>query len=327
MTATQRTFADPPDMLSELLRSLRLTGSVFMNGRFTTPFGVVSPARWDAQDRMARLKHVSVFHLVAEGECQIETVDGSTSALNRGDMVLVPFTAAHRIWNGEPEADRFAPDFVEEGPINGLGTVALGGGGEPVTRMICGFIESADLLAAPLFRALPPLVVERAEEGAVASLLSDSAAEILRQVDEAAPGAPFVLGRLMELMFLEVVRRFAERLPPDAVGVLPAMRDPIAARAIWLLHQDPARRWTIDDLAAEVGASRTVLTERFHQVVGKPPIDYLTGWRIQLACERLKSSRERLARIAEAVGYESEAAFSRAFKREMGESPGAWRAG
>jgi AraC-like DNA-binding protein len=274
---------------------------------------------------MARLRHTSVFHLVSEGYCRLETADGASCELSQGDIVLVPFTAAHRLWNGEPEAFGFGPDVVTEGPINGVGSVTLGGGGE-ATRLVCGFLESAELLAAPLFRSLPPLLVERAESHSVSSLLTLTAAEILRQVENSAPGAPFVLGRLMELLFVEVVRRHAERLPPTAVGMLAAMRDPVVAKAIWLLHQEPVRRWTIEDLAGEAGASRSVLSERFNQYVGKPPIEYLTSWRIQLACERLKSGREPLARIAEAVGYESEAAFSRAFKREMGVSPGAWRA-
>jgi AraC-like DNA-binding protein len=325
MTATPGTIADQPDVLSELLRALRLSGAVFMDGQFTSPFGITSPARWDAQDKMARLRHVSVFHLVADGACRLDTAEGETCELNKGDIVLLPFTAEHRVWNGEPGDFRFAPDIVHEGPINGVGRIKLGGGGE-ATRLICGFLESAELMAAPLFRSLPPLLVERAAADRISGLLTSTAAEILRQVEDAAPGAPFVLGRLMELLFVEVVRRHAERLPPSAEGVLAAMRDPIIAKAISLLHREPTRKWTVDNLAGEVGSSRSVLVDRFNQYVGKPPIEYLTGWRIQLACERLRSSREPLARIAEAVGYDSEAAFSRAFKREMGVSPGAWRA-
>lgn len=325
MTAIPGMLADQPDLLSELLRTMRLTGAVFLDAQFTNPFGIISPARWNARDQMSRLRHVSVFHLVADGACRLETAAGETCDLSKGDLVLVPFTAEHRVWSGEPKSFGNAPDLIREGPINGVGSLSLGGGGE-TTRLVCGFLESADLMAAPLFRSLPPLLVERADAGSVSTLLSVTAGEILRQVEQAAPGAPFVLGRLMELLFVEVVRRHAERLPPTAGGVLAAMRDPLVAKAIWLLHQDPARRWTIEDLAGEAGASRTVLAERFNQYVGRPPIEYLTSWRIQLACERLKASREPLARIAESVGYESEAAFSRAFKREMGASPGGWRA-
>ena len=325
MTATPRTLADTPDVLSELLRAVRLTGSVFLNGRFSAPFGVISPARWDEADQLARLRHVSVFHLIAEGECRLRTSDGAEHDLKQGDILLLPFTTEHRFWSGDPDSFAFGPDVMEDGPISGVGLVSHGGGGK-VTRLVCGFLESAELMAAPLFRSLPPLIVERTADDPMAGMLTGVCAEILHQVDQASPGAPFLLGRLMELLFVEVLRRHASRLPPDAGGMLAAMGDPIVARAIWSLHQEPARKWTIEELAAGSGTSRTVLAERFNQLVGKPPIEYLTAWRIQLAAERLRSSRDPLARIAEQVGYESEAAFSRAFKREIGVSPGAWRA-
>jgi AraC-like DNA-binding protein len=324
MTVTPRSIAETPDVLSELLRAVRLTGSVFLNGRFSSPCGVISPARWDEEDHLARLRHVSVFHLIAEGECRLETADGKVHELVQGDLLLLPFTPEHRFWSGSPDHFAYGPDLVTEGPIAGVGVVAHGGGGQ-TTRLVCGFMESAELLAAPLFRTLPPLIVEHTANDPMAGMLAGVCAQILGQVEEASPGAPYLLGRLMELLFVEVLRRHAARMPPEAGGMLAAMNDPVVGRAILKLHQEPARRWTIEDLAAEAGASRTVLTDRFHHLVGRPPIDYLTSWRIQLAADRLKSGREPLARIAEGVGYESEAAFSRAFKREMGVSPGAWR--
>jgi len=325
MTATPQTIAAAPDVLSELLQAVRLTGSVFMNGRFSEPFGVISPARWDAQTHLARMRHVSVFHLIAEGACLLQTADGSIREVGKGDLLLLPFTAEHRFWRGAPDSFGFAPDLMQEGAVRGVGLIDHGGGGR-TTRFVCGFLESAELMSAPLFRSLPPLLIERTGDDPVSDLLAVTVAAILEQVDNAAPGTHMVLGRMMELLFLEVLRRHAARLPADASGILAAMRDPVVARAIHHLHREPARKWTIEDLAAEAGASRTVLAQRFNQLVGKPPIEYLTGWRIQLAAERLRSSHEPLARTAEAVGYESEAAFSRAFKRELGQSPGAWRA-
>jgi AraC-like DNA-binding protein len=267
-----------------------------------------------------------VFHLVAEGSCLLQTGDGPVCELRRGDMVLLPFTSEHRLWSGEPEQFGFGPDLMSEGPVNGVSVVSHGGGGE-VTRLVCGFLESAELLGAPLFRSLPALLVERTDGDALAGALAGTAAEILRLVETAAPGTPFLLGRLMELLFAEMLRRHAAGLPADAGGVLAAMRDPLVARAMSLLHAQPARRWTLEELAAEAATSRTVLAERFNRVLGKPPIEYLTAWRIQLAAERLRSNPDPLARVAESVGYDSEAAFSRAFKREMGVSPGAWRSG
>jgi AraC-like DNA-binding protein len=324
MTATPRSVADPPDVLSEVLRAVRLTGSVFMHGQFSAPFGVISPARWDGQDPISRLRHVSVFHLVAEGGCMLET-EGGVREIRKGDVLLIPFTPQHRFWSGEPSAFGFGPDLMFEGPVRGVSLIRHGGGG-PVTRVVCGFMESAELMAAPLFRSLPPLLVENTADSPLTDMLAGTVAEILRQVENATPGTPFLLGRLMELLFVEVLRRHAERLPDGAAGMLSALRDPLVARAIHALHEEPARKWTIEDLAGTAGASRTVLADRFNQLLGKPPIEYLTGWRIQLAADRLKATREPLARVAEAVGYDSEAAFSRAFKREMGLSPGAWRA-
>jgi len=158
-------------------------------------------------------------------------------------------------------------------------------------------------------------------------MLAGTVGEILRQLDAAQPGAPLLLGRLMELLFVEVLRRHAARLPAGATGLLAALNDPIVGRALKAIHAEPTRRWTVEALAREAGASRTVLAERFNAVLGKPPIEYIAGWRLQLAGERLRETGEPIALVAEQAGYESEAAFSRAFKRMMGVSPGRWRAG
>jgi AraC-like DNA-binding protein len=136
-----------------------------------------------------------------------------------------------------------------------------------------------------------------------------------------------MLGRLMELLFVEVLRRYAAQLPPSAKGWFAALNDPIVGRVLQVVHADPARRWTVDDLAHEAAASRTVLAERFNAVLGQAPIEYVTGWRMQLAAERIRNSNDSLAAIAADIGYESEAAFNRAFKRVTGVTPGRWRDG
>ena len=326
MTATPPIIADPPDVLSEVLRAVRLSGSVFMDGRFTEPFGVISPPRWDGTVAMAHLRHISVFHLIVRGRCMLEIADGSVHEVRAGDVLLLPFTAAHRFWQGAPAEFRFAPDLLQPGPIPGVDTVRYGGGDGEETRFVCGFVESAELLAAPLFRSLPDLILERTSEYAVSGLLTNTVNEIVERMDTADPSASYLLSRLMEMLFLEVLRRHAASLPPNAKGMLAAMGDPTVSRALSLLHNAPARRWTVEALAQEAGTSRTVLTERFNRLLGKSPMEYLTHWRIQLASERLRVGSLRLAQIAHEAGYESEAAFSRAFKRVMGASPGAWRA-
>ncbi|QWG18106.1 AraC family transcriptional regulator [Bradyrhizobium sediminis] len=332
MIGTPPSFAATPesgggyDVLAEMLRSVRLSGSVFLNARFSTPFAVVSPRRYDAGTPMAHLRHVSVFHLIAAGGCTIEIVTGEQRTVAAGDILLLPFADSHKFWNGELPEMAFGPDLMRPGPVKGLWTVNHGGGGE-ATRMVCGFLESSEFLFTPVFRSLPPLWVDRTGDDKVSALLTSTVREILGLADAAAPGTELMLGRLMELLFVEVLRRYAARLPASATGWFAALNDPIVGRALQCVHGEPARRWTVDELAREAGASRTVLAERFNAVMGQAPIEYVTGWRMQLAAERIRSGSDSLAAIATDVGYESEAAFNRAFKRVTGVTPGRWRDG
>jgi len=328
MTARPPVIAETPDrdLLSDLLQGVRLNGSVFLNGRFSEPFGVISPARWQGDQPLAHLRHASVFHFIAAGGCVMEMPDGAQIDLEAGDLVLLPFTPEHRFWRGAHGDFVPADQIVRPGPVPGVHVVAFGGGGEE-TRLICGFLESAELMPAPLFRTLPPVLVEPTSGDAVSATLAASVAALVKTLDhEPQPGAPALLGRLMELLFLEVLRRHAGRLPADQMGVLAASRDPVLSRALTALHRDAARRWSVDMLAKEAGTSRTVLAERFSCVLGKSPMDYLAGWRMQLACDLLRSTQKPLPDVADAVGYDSVAAFSRAFRRIVGTSPGAWRA-
>jgi AraC-like DNA-binding protein len=315
-----------PDVLSEVLRAVRLSGSVFLDGRFAAPFGVISPARWDGTLPAAHMRHASVFHLVVEGHCRMETAEGGVFDLAGGDVVLLPFTAEHKFWAGDPDGFMDATDLVKPGLVDGVYTCHLRGDGEE-TRFVCGLLESGEMLAAPLFRSLPHVLIDHTNDDPLTGMLAKTAAEILRQLELGEPGAPLLLGRLMELLFVEVLRRHASRLPPGATGLRAALNDPVIGRALQAIHAEPARRWDLESLAREAGASRTLLAERFNAVVGKPPIEYLAGWRLQLAAERLRACNDSIGRVAEHVGYDSEAAFSRAFKRVMGESPGRWRRG
>ena len=312
------------DLLAETLRSIRLTGSVFLNANFTKPFGIISPDRFDATTPLASLRHVSIFHLIASGSCTIEIETGERHVVSAGDILLLPFAAAHKLWNGDGQEMRFVPDLMQPGPVEGLWTVQHGGGGE-TTRMVCGYVESREFLHAPVFRSLPQLLIDHTGEDRVSALINTTVREILMLADSATPGTEMLLGRLMELLFVEVVRRYAGRLPTTAKGWFAACNDPIVGRALRAIHRDAAHRWTVSDLAREAGASRSVLSERFTHLIGHPPIEYLATWRMQLAAERLRTSTDSLAGIAAEVGYESEAAFNRAFKRITGLSPGRWR--
>jgi AraC family transcriptional regulator, alkane utilization regulator len=335
MTETPPSFAGTPDraapaagpdVLSEMLHAVRLSGSVFFGGCFTAPFGVISPRRWHENSSVARLRHISIFHLVAAGHCTFEHASGERRDITAGDILLMPFTDEHRFWSGSPGKFVYAPDIVRPAPIEGMLTVNYGGGGEE-TRIICGYLESSEFLFTPVFRTLPQMLVEKTAGDKVGALMASAAREVISLVDAATPGTQTMLGRMMELIFVEVLRRHVSRLPAGSTGWLAALNDAIVGRALALVHADPARKWTADDLAREAGSSRTVLAERFNALLGRPPIDYVTSWRIQLAADRLRNGNDGIATVAAEVGYESEAAFNRAFKRVTGLTPGRWRDG
>ena len=324
--APARPAAPPePDAVSEMLRSVRLSGAVFLSARLTAPFGIVSPKRYDERMPMAHLRHISVFHLIAEGDCVIETASGAKRQVEAGDLVLLPFADQHRLYKGTAPGMVFDPSLIRQGAIEGVWTVDYGGGGQE-TRLVCGFLESAELFT-PVFRSLPEMLVEHVDAGTVGGQLASTVGEIVHLVEAATPGTQAMLGRMMELLFVEVLRRHASRLPSGSKGMLAALNDPLVGRALRLLHADPARRWTADVLAREAGSSRTVLGERFNGLLGRPPIDYLTCWRMQVAADRLRHGKDAIGRIAADIGYESEAAFARAFKRLTGMTPGRWRDG
>jgi AraC-like DNA-binding protein len=313
-----------PDVLSELLKVVRLSGSVFINALFTAPFSVESPRYFDPSAPGAQRRQASVLHLITDGQGILELSDGTVREVRTGDLLFLPLADVHRFKGGLPEQTVAAREVLEAGPIEGMWAVDYGGGGTPL-RMVCGFVESAELLFAPVFRTLPSLMVHSTEGDAVGGLIASTVKEILRLVDSATPGSQAILGRLMELLFVEMLRRHVSALPAGDRGWFAALNDPVVGRALQRIHTDPFRSWTVDLLAREVGSSRTVLGERFRALLGRPPIDYVTAWRIQLAAERLRAGHETIAQVAAATGYESETSFSRAFRRLLGRSPGRWR--
>ena len=320
-----RRTAGGPDLLSEVLKAVRLSGAVFLNACFSAPFGVIDPKSYDQRTPMARLRHVSILHLIVDGACEFESA-GTRCAVSAGDLIFLPLPNAYKFWSGEPARIADASEVVKPGTIEGVWTANYGGGGNQV-RMVCGFIESAEFLFAPVFRSLPSMLVERTTEDKVGALIATTVSEIAMRVETATPGSQAVLGRLMELLFVELLRRHVARLPAGSRGWFAALNDPIVARARQLLHAEPAYRWTVEEIARRIGSSRTVLAERFNALLGRPPIDYLVSWRIQIAAERLRAGSESIPRVADSVGYESEASFNRAFKRVTGMTPGSWRDG
>jgi hypothetical protein len=195
-----------------MLNAVRLTGSVFLNGRFTAPFDVTDPTSYAERVPMARLRHVSILHLVVAGSFNFETA-GERRLVAAGDLLFQPFPDRYRFWSGEPSERALASDIVRAGPIEGLWTVDYGGGGEEA-RLVCGFLESSEFLFTPVFRTLPRLLVEQTAADSVGALIASTVREIVTLVAAATPGTQAVLGRLMELLFVEILRRMSGSFRP-----------------------------------------------------------------------------------------------------------------
>jgi transcriptional regulator GlxA family with amidase domain len=191
--------------------------------------------------------------------------------------------------------------------------------------MVCGFLGCASTEGNPVISSLPPLLRVKLEQGGAAEWIRSTFQYAAEEVSAARPGSETVLAKVSELLFVEAVRRYAEELPDGRTGWFSGLRDPHVARALALLHRDITRRWTVDDLGREVGMSRSALADRFIRLIGVPPMHYLAGWRMQVATGKLRDTSDSLAQVAETVGYDSEAAFSRAFKKAFGTAPATWR--
>jgi len=326
IAASEARPAPAADTLSDLLQMVRLSGSVFFKSEFAAPFAITT----SGQAIINRLfggkspSDLSGFHLVAEGRCWLDCPGSPRIELQQGDIVMFPFGDSHQLGNGEAPVvpvSALVEAQYREGVIS---TLRHGGDGE-TTTIVCGFVQSGGLFSNPIFRGLPPVLVERTAEEPVTSLLASTVRQLLGEAETLRPGSREMLGRMMEVLFVEMLRRFVARVPAGSVGWLGAMADPTVSRALQRIHAEPMRDWTVEQLAAEVGSSRSVLSERFKTVLGKPPIQYLAEWRLQLAGNLLSDGGRSIADIACEVGYESQASFSRAFKRHLGTSPGVWR--
>lgn len=311
------------DALSDVLRVIRLSGGVFLDAAFTAPWCVVS--RVGPEDCPAKEMPPSVvaFHYVIEGRMRVQG-DGTSLEVRAGEMVLLPRNDPHLLASdpGLPPAN---PDPLVQQVDGGLMRLEYGGGGA-ATRLVCGYV-GADVRRHPLLDALPAVFVLDLNGKPCAEFVAASFRYAAREVASGRAGSETVLAKLSELLFVEAVRSYAESQPAERKGWLAGLRDGPVGRALALMHAEPARPWTTDELAARVAMSRSAFAERFTQLVGMPPISYLTGWRMQVAASRLRETHRTIAQIAAELGYESEASFTRAFKRAQRISPGRYRAG
>lgn len=313
------------DVLSDILRTIRLDSAVYFNAEFREPWCLLSPESTMLAPILANLPaHVIIYHLLCEGRAWVE-VEGRRTAMQAGDLVTFPHGHGHLLGSGEGGAAPIDARTALPGVLaHGLEMLHLGGAGA-TSRFICGFLACDRELGSTLLSGLPPLIRVNIREDPSGVWLENSLKFSVVQAASREPGAGAVLAGLSELVFCETLRRYLHGLPPDETGWLAGARDPDIGRVLSLMHGRPAEPWTVEGLARETGLSRTALAERFRHYLGESPIAYLTRWRLQLAARALVATAHSVAQIAGEVGYESEAAFNRAFKRQHGEPPARYR--
>jgi AraC-like DNA-binding protein len=312
------------DAFSDVLRVIRLAGGVFLEAELSAPWcigGKVSSD--DCKPFMVTPRHVIASHFVAAGRMQLRIDGGETIDVRASELVLLPHNDAHTFGSDLNISVMPARQVIRPPPGGGISRIKYGGGGE-VTQLLCGFLGS-EAAFSPLLASLPRVLKLDLRATASGAWIESSFRFAVNQIAAGRIGSATVITKLSELLFVEAVSQFVASLPAERRGWLAGLRDPQIGRALALLHARPTDEWTAETLALEVGISRSVFAERFTSLVGHPPMHYLTLWRMHLAAQQLREGHGSVAQIAFEVGYGSEAAFSRAFKRQFGTSPGVWR--
>ncbi|MGH8745544.1 MAG: AraC family transcriptional regulator [Burkholderiales bacterium] len=312
------------DLLSHLLGSMHLSGMVTFRAEFREPWAVSTPGTRNlARALPFRTEHIIPFHVLAHGGCWLELKDREPVWLENGDAILMPYGDSHLLRGRQEVPHVPLGQLLPPPPWADMPVIRHGGSG-PETNLICGFVQCDELLIHSFLRHLPALMhVSPGKNGN--SWLAATIRHTAFEATHAQPGAHSMLGRLTELMFVEILREHMQSLSANELGWFAAASDSVVGAALKCLHTAPFDAWSIERLAHEVGASRTVLNERFKSLLGQPPMQYLACWRLQLAAQRLKSTDAPMKTVADQAGYESEAAFSRAFKRLYGLPPSDWR--
>lgn len=312
------------DAFSDVLRVIRLAGGVFLEAELTAPWcinGKISPDF--CRPFQVAPRHIIASHFVVQGHMQLCVAGGDSIDVHAGEIVLLSHNDEHCFGSDLSAVPVSAQKIVQAPPIGGISRIEYGGGGE-ATQLLCGFLGS-ETSFSPLLSSLPRILKLDVRASASGAWIESSFRFAVSEIAAGRMGSATVIAKLSELLFVEAVSQYVARLPAERRGWLAGLRDPQIGRALALLHARPTKDWTAEALAIEVGMSRSVFAERFTSLVGQPPMHYLTLWRMHLAAQLLRDKHDSVAQVAIAVGYESEAAFSRAFKRQFGASPGGWR--
>ena len=312
------------DVLSEVLRIVSLRGALYFNGEFSAPWCVDTKPSAVAPYLSAKAGHLIIYHFLTEGRAYARLPGGQREELTAGDIVIFPHGDTHLVGNGFPEKPVDSLKTFAKNLTQGLKLARFGGGGE-ITRLVCGFLVCEPRLSEVFLAGLPKILKVHVSSEPSGQWLAHSIQFSVKQASESHAGSELVLARLSELLFVETLRRYINALPPDRIGWLAGARDPIIGQALAVLHKDPADPWTLSGLARRVGLSRTRIAERFRHFLGESPMAYLAQWRLKLAAEMLQSTEDSVAQVAASVGYGSESAFNRAFKRQFGSPPAQFR--
>jgi AraC-like DNA-binding protein len=313
------------DVLSTVLKTVKLEGAMFYNAEFSTPWSFHAPPSCQMASYLSpEPRHVIIYHLLTHGRAYANVEDGQRVALSAGDIVVFPHGDPHTMGNGRDVEPRDHARTLQEIFSRGLKLERMGGGGE-ITRFICGYLLCDSQLCKAFLGGLPPIFKVNIGNDSSGQWLENSIRYSVGQAVASQAGSEIVVAKLSEALFAETLRRYVDLLPPGQTGWLAGARDPDVGNALALVHRQPSDPWTIAELARQVGVSRSVLAERFRHFLGVPPMTYLTRWRLQLGAQLLTSTSHSVAQIAAEVGYESEPAFNRAFNRGFGSPPARFR--
>lgn len=332
------------DVLSDALNVVRLAGAVFFTATFSSRWAIASPDRED----LARFLHVPshcivLFHILTAGRGWIRFEGSNPIPIEAGDVVVFPHGTAHQMGSDLETIPQSISAILPTLPGEKIPQIKIGGG-SPIAHFICGYLHGEQLFN-PLLESLPRLLVIRAHQHlnqaqapatdgqSASSVVYVQSGEwlemtqryIIEEADGEQQGHSAMLVRLTEILFVEIVRRYTQQLSPVQRGWLAGVRDPIIGHTLLRLHTHPEHQWTVDELAQTVGLARSTLAQRFREIMGESPMRYLSGWRMQVAQHLLRQASLSIREVAEQTGYESEAAFSRAFKRYCGQPPTMWR--
>ena len=312
------------DALSEALKSVHMTGAIFYHAECTAPWGFrVPPLEKVAHVLAPGTERLVSYHLVTEGSALVR-FDETEVTITAGDIIIIPRGDGHTVSRGSPSALIDSGESLQRFLAGELKTMRLGGGGE-TTRFICGYF-GCERHADRLFLAgLPRMIKINLRGDPAGRWLESSVCHLVSESETGRPGQHILLSKMAEALFIESLRRYMAGLPPDEGGWLAGARDPVVGAVLTAFHRKPEHHWTLDELAVEGAASRSVVAERFTRFIGEPPLTYLARWRLQLGARLLHATRRTVLDVAASVGYESEAAFNRAFKREFGVPPGQFR--